>query len=321
MTSSSVIIHSSGNVSLLSPRPAPGTRRRSAGRRPCSSRPPRTITTPAAQRTRGPKRLLEQLGNRDHARIAQRLDAEAGQTDHEHRHRLADARRRAGKAVLVARLGRVHAGDDAELGRRQRGDAEKDVHLAAGDEKVLDLADVLADEDARRHRGEQVEADDRTVDPGRKVRHAAAALLDERSDVDRAFGRYSSCRRSNPRRRSPIDVVPLVSCVRRVRAEFSRRAPSNVSSCELCGLCCFALNTTASGLPAPFAYLPVPIVSNRKEFQSRSVCRLPQAALDWLGPGVSDRGVQFGDEAHRETCHATLRRQTSRPSARRLHAR
>ena len=48
------------------------------------SRPPSTITTPAGQRMRGPKRLLEQLGNGHHAGVAQRLDAEAGQPDDEH---------------------------------------------------------------------------------------------------------------------------------------------------------------------------------------------------------------------------------------------
>ena len=52
------------------------------------NRPPSTITTPLHQRMRGPNFLLEQLGDRHHARIAQRLDAKAGAADHEHGQRI-----------------------------------------------------------------------------------------------------------------------------------------------------------------------------------------------------------------------------------------
>ena len=137
------------------------------------SSPPSTITTPAAQRTRGPYALFQQLGNGHHAGVAERLNAKAGDADKEHRQAHENAWHRAGKAVLVAVFGRIHAGDDAELGGRQGGDSQEDVHFAAGDEEVLDLAHVFADHDAGDHRRHQVHAHDRSVDsPREAVLHA-----------------------------------------------------------------------------------------------------------------------------------------------------
>ena len=69
-----------------------------------------------------------------------------------------DAGRCAGKAVLVAILGRIHAGDDAELGGGQRGDSQVDVHFSAGHQEMFHLADVLTNHDAGHHGDQQIDA-------------------------------------------------------------------------------------------------------------------------------------------------------------------
>ena len=114
--------------------------------------------------------LLEQFGNSHHAGLAERLDAEPRDADEEHRQGHEDAGRSPGEAVLISGLGGVHAGDDAELRGRQRGDAQIDVHLPAGHQEVFHLADVPADHDAGDHRGHQVDRHDAAVDRPRKVR-------------------------------------------------------------------------------------------------------------------------------------------------------
>ena len=90
----------------------------------------------------------------------------AGQSDDGHRDGLADPRNGAGKTFLVAVLGRIHASDDAEFGGGEGGDAEVKVHLASSDEEMFHPGDVLANDDARDHRREQIEPDDAAIEPG-----------------------------------------------------------------------------------------------------------------------------------------------------------
>ena len=167
---------------------------------PMLSSPPSTITTPETQRTRGPKRRSNSSGNRHHAGIAQRLDAESGDADDQHRQRLEYAGRGAGEPVLVARLRGVHAGDDAELGGGQRRDAEIDVHLAAGDEEVFHLADAAPHHEAGGHGCDQVQAHDRAVE--RSERHAVrsrAAILRRPSSSASSRRSSANCARARSR--------------------------------------------------------------------------------------------------------------------------
>src|SRR5262249_8641955 len=65
---------------------------------------------------------------------------------------------------LVPELGEVHVRDGANLGRRQRGDSDVRAELAAGDEKVRDVADKALAEDADAERSGEVRDDDDPVD-------------------------------------------------------------------------------------------------------------------------------------------------------------
>ena len=136
--------------------------------------------------------LLEELGQRGDARLAQRPHAEAGQADDEHRRRLQQAGNRAGEAVEEAVLRRVHAGDDAELGGGQAGDAQVDVDLAAGQQEVLDAPHVPPHRKPGEHRAQQVEADDGAVD---RAESAHAVSCSSRMRATRAR-RSSACRDS-----------------------------------------------------------------------------------------------------------------------------
>ena len=62
---------------------------------------------------------FEQFRDRHDSRVSQRLHAKPGDADDEHRQGLQDARCRPGKPKFITRLGRIHAGDDAKLGRCQ----------------------------------------------------------------------------------------------------------------------------------------------------------------------------------------------------------
>jgi len=65
----------------------------------------------------------------------------------------------------------VHAGHDPELGGGERGDAEMDVHLPAGDEEGLDLTHVFADHDACDHGHQEVDSDDAAVQKPGEMGH------------------------------------------------------------------------------------------------------------------------------------------------------
>ena len=55
-----------------------------------------------------------------------------------------------------AEFRRVHAGCYAEFGGGQRGDAQIQIHLASGDQKLVYAADIATGHDAGRHATDQV---------------------------------------------------------------------------------------------------------------------------------------------------------------------
>ena len=115
--------------------------------------------------------ILKKLRQRHRTGGPERLHAEAGEANHEHGEGLADPGSGSGEALCVTRLSGIHAGDDPELGRRERGDPEVEIHLAPGDEEMLDLRDVAPHPDPGDHRAEQIKPDDAAVDPGVEMGH------------------------------------------------------------------------------------------------------------------------------------------------------
>src|SRR5690606_22120596 len=63
-----------------------------------------------------------------------------------------------------------------ELRRRERSDAEVEIHLPSRDEEVLHLRDVAAHPDSGDHRAEEVEADNAAVDPRVEMGHGGKAI-------------------------------------------------------------------------------------------------------------------------------------------------
>jgi len=115
--------------------------------------------------------------------LTERLDAKACHPDQGHRHRLADARHRAAETLRVARLRGVHAGDDAKLRRRERSDAEMEVHLATGDEVILQFAHIATHRDPRSHRHEQIKPHDAAIE--QPVKMSAGGLGEHRDHKKR----------------------------------------------------------------------------------------------------------------------------------------
>ena len=94
---------------------------------------------------------LEVLGHRHQLEIAEATDDEPRAADEDHDEARDERRGEGGESVLVAELAVVHERDRADLGRRQRRDADVEAELAPRHEVVRDVADVtLADEDRRR---------------------------------------------------------------------------------------------------------------------------------------------------------------------------
>ena len=168
------------------------------------SRPPSTMTTPASQRMRGPKRRSNSSGMVMAPESRSGLMQKPVQPTTSIADGVEDARHGAGEALVVAVLGGVHAGDDAELGGRQRGDAQIDVHLAAGDEEVVDLGHVAADHDAGDHRHQEIDPDDGAVDrPGEVRRHSSGPSIGERGWQGPKRLEYSSHPRDGQASRAP----------------------------------------------------------------------------------------------------------------------
>ena len=170
------------------------------------------------------KAFFEQLGDGHHSGIAERIDAEAGAAHEKHGQGHEHARHSPRKSVLVAIFRRIHAGDDAKLGGRQRGDAQVHVHLAAGHQKMLDLAHVAADHDAGDHRGHQVQAHNAAVDRPGEVRHRVLLTLPA-ADRMNQFSASTGTRkaRSQTAAAAPIIAALLPSVPRSIR---TARPPS-----------------------------------------------------------------------------------------------
>ena len=66
---------------------------------------------------------------------------------------------------------------DAELSGGKGGDAEIDVHFAAGDNEVFDLADIFANHDAGDHRGKEIKSYDTTVHQPGEMSHENTPLI------------------------------------------------------------------------------------------------------------------------------------------------
>jgi hypothetical protein len=114
--------------------------------------------------------FFKQLGNGHHPGGRAADDDETGAADevegrgHDH----ADAR--PGEALLEAELGGIHDRHEPELCGGERGDAEVDVHLAAGDSELLHAADVAPHPEARDHAAGEVNNDDEPVERGERHR-------------------------------------------------------------------------------------------------------------------------------------------------------
>ncbi len=127
------------------------------------SRPPSTMTTPAAHRTRGPYFFSKSSGIVITPESRRGLMQKPVYAHEEHRREGQQARDGPGEPFVEAVLGGVHARHDAELGGRERGDAQVDVHLPSRDDEVLDPADVSANRHAGDHRDQEVDSDDAAV--------------------------------------------------------------------------------------------------------------------------------------------------------------
>jgi len=101
--------------------------------------------------------------------LAQWLDAKARLSDQSHGHRLADAGHRATETLRVARLRRVHAGDDAKLRCRERGNVEMKVHFPSCDQVILPFSHIATHGEARSHRHQQMKPHDAAIEQPAKM--------------------------------------------------------------------------------------------------------------------------------------------------------